>query len=72
MTKRKTLLAAMAAMFMTGIAVPAFADGDIDGVETIFPTVAAPRIEPVSLPQTYTETRPKTLAEEAFDLTDGR
>ena len=72
MTPRKIALAAMTAMLMTGIASPAFADGDIDGVETIFETDATPQIEPVSLPQTYTQTQPKTIAEEAFDLTDGR
>ena len=70
MTTRKIIVAAMAAMFMTGIASPAIADGDIDGVETIFETDATPRIEPVSLPQTLIQ--PKTLTEEAFDLTDGQ
>ena len=72
MTSRKIALAAMAVMFMAGIASPAFADGDIDGVETIFESDTADQIQPVSLPQTYVEVQPKTLAEEAFDLTDGR
>ncbi len=72
MTTRKIVLAALTAMFMTGIAAPVFAEDHVDTNDAIFETKAASQIQPVSLPQIYVETQTKTLSEEAFDLTDGR
>lgn len=72
MNTRKIVLAAVTAIFMTGIASPAFAEGDIDGEEIIFETSTITQIEPVSSPQIIVETQPQTFAEKTFDLTDGR
>jgi len=72
MTTRKTILAATAALFIAAIASPAFAEEHVDTNAALFQTGTTTRIEPVALPQTVTATQPKTLAQEAFDLSDGR
>jgi len=70
MNTRKITLAAASAMFISGIAAPAFAEDHVTTNEALFVPKTTTQIEPVALPQTVTGT--KTLAEEAFDLTDGR
>lgn len=71
MNTRKIILGTLTALALAGVASPAFADGDIDGQETIFETIAGTQIQPVSLPNTVIIAKPKTIAEEAFDLTSG-
>jgi hypothetical protein len=72
MNTRKIMLAATTAMLITGIASPAFADGDLEANEALLNIGTISQIQPASQPQTYTVTVPKTLAEQAFDLTDKR
>ncbi len=74
MNARKITLVAASAMFISGIAAPAFAQDHVDTNEALFAPKTTIQIEPVAHPQTFTNTRSKkkTLAEKAFDLSDGK
>jgi len=72
MNTRKIILAAVSAMFISGLAAPAFAKDHVTTNEALFASKTTIQVEPVALPQSVSATPAKTLAEEAFDLTDGR
>jgi len=72
MTTRKSILAATAALFLAGIASPAFAEDHVETNEALFEAGTTSQIEPAALPQTIIKTHPKTLIEETFDLTDAQ
>ncbi len=72
MNTRKIILAAVSAMFISGLAAPAFAKDHVTTNEALFAPKTTTQIEPVALPQSVTATSTKTLAEQAFDLSDGR
>jgi len=74
MNIRKITLVAASAMFISGIAAPAFAQDHVDTNAALFAPKTTIQIEPVAHPQSYTNTqsKKKTLAEKAFDLSDGK
>jgi len=72
MTTRKIILAATTALFITGIASPGFAKDHVDANAALFETKTTTQIEPAALPHATIITQPKTLAQEAFDLSDGK
>jgi len=72
MTTRKIILAATTALFITSIASPAFAKDHVEANEALFETKTTTQITPVAQPHTIIATQPKTLAEKAFDLSDGK
>ncbi len=72
MNTRKIILTAASAMFISGIASPAFAEDHVTTNEALFAPKTTIQVEPVAMPQSVTRTHKKTLSQEAFDLTDGR
>ncbi len=72
MNTRKIILSAVSAMFISGIAAPAFAEDHVTTNEALFAPKTAIQVEPVAMPQPVTRTHKKTLSQKAFDLTDGR
>ncbi len=74
MNTRKIILTAVSAIFISAVAAPAFAENHVTTNEALFAPKTTIQVEPVAHPQSFTNTRSKkkTLAEKAFDLSDGK